>query len=297
MLSFSVIIPTYNSEKWIESCVNSLLNQNYDKSKIQILVVDDGSKDNLKQVMEQYKDEPSVQFIQKPNGQWGSVINYVRNNHLATNDIISILDADDMLLPDAFKVINNEIKDADIFVGSYRKWDGKKKRAFVHPYWFITTRTIKNKQKMNSPFCLPLIYFVKQEIFYQCHDLMEKVAYQDPDYISQLMSHANTLRFTWKSIGLYYYNRAGNSISQSWDDRRFNPEYNACLCCIKNDAQEIVSYRLNLKEFRKMCAQKQIKFEVPRKMRFSWYPFYIRWVYVLMHQCKFKKFFVIKDKH
>ncbi len=295
MLSFSVIIPTYNSEKWIENCVNSLLNQNYNKSKIQILVVDDGSKDNLKQVMEKYQNEPSVQFIQKPNGQWGSVINYVRNNHLATNDIVSILDADDMLLPDAFKIINNEIKDADIFVGSYHKWDGRKKKYLVHPYWFITTRTIKNKQRMNSPLCFPGAYFAKNEIFYKTHNLKEGIANQDPDYISQLTSHAEKIRYTWKGTSLYYYNRIGNSMSQKWDEKRFVNEYTACTACIKNNAQEIVSFHLNVKQFRKMCAQKQIKFEIPRKMR--WYPFYIRWVYVLMHQCKFKKFFVIKDKH
>ncbi len=296
MKSFTVIIPTYNSEKWIESCVNSLLNQDYDQDKIQILVVDDGSKDNIAEVMKQYQNNKAVQYIKKPNGQWGSVINYVRNNKIAKNDIISILDADDMLTPNAFKTINANIKDADLFVGSYRKWDGHKKRAWVHPYWFIWTRTIKNKQKMNSPFCLPLIYFVKKEVFYKTHDLMEGVAYQDPDYISQLIMHSNKLRFTWKSIGLYYYNRAGNSISQKWDDKRFAPEYNACARCIKNNAQEIVSYRLNLKQFRALCSQKGVKFKINRKMSFKWYPFYIRWIYVIMHNVKFKKYFRLEVK-
>ncbi len=296
MKSFSVIIPTYNSEKWIKSCVDSLLNQNYDLSKIQILVVDDGSTDNIAQIMQQYKDIKQVEYIKKPNGQWGSVINYVKHHHLAKHDFISILDADDMLLPNAFKIINKEVKDADVFVGSYRKWDGHKKCAHVHPYWFVLKRTITKRTSMNTPFCLPLIYFVKKEIFYNTLDLMEGVAYQDPDYISQLIKGSNKLRFTWKSIGLYYFNRVGNSISQKWTDKRFDAELNACLNCIRNDAQEIVSYRLNLKEFYNLCKNKNIKFNISRKMNFSWYPFYIRWVYKLMHATKYKKFFVMENK-
>lgn len=40
----SIIVPVYNVEKYLDQCVNSLINQTYDK--IEIILVDDGSKDN-----------------------------------------------------------------------------------------------------------------------------------------------------------------------------------------------------------------------------------------------------------
>ncbi len=295
MKSFSVIIPTYNSEKYIVNCINSLLNQNYDKSLIQILVIDDGSTDNTANIVKQtFKNNKIVEYHLKQNGQWGSVINYVRDNRLAKNDIISILDADDMLTNNAFNLINNKWKDADTFVGSFQKWDGTKKRIKVHPYWFIIKRRLINKQQMHSPFCLPLTYFTKNEIFYKTKPLMEKVAYQDPDYISQIINLSKILRFSWKVVGLYYFNRQGNSISQPWTDNRFDAELNACQQCIKNNAAEIVSYRLNLKYFKQMCEQKNIVFIINKKLKFKWYPIYIRPFYSLLHNLKFRKLFSLK---
>ena len=70
MKSFSVIIPTYNSEKYIVNCINSLLNQNYDKSLIQILVIDDGSTDNTANIVKQtFKNNKIVEYHLKQNGQ------------------------------------------------------------------------------------------------------------------------------------------------------------------------------------------------------------------------------------
>lgn len=294
MKSFSVIIPTYNSEKYIKSCIDSLLNQDYDISKIQIIVIDDGSNDDTSKIVKKnYCDINNVEYHKKKNGQWGSVINYARKNKLVKNDIVSILDADDMLTKNAFKTINNQWHDCDIFVGAFQKWDGHKKTKKVFPYWFLLKKTITNKNQMNSPFCLPLSYFAKKDIFYKVHDLTENVAYQDPDYISQLINNSKILRFTWKIIGLYYYNREGNSISQPWSDKRFHAELNACKQCIKNNAPEIVSYRLNLRDFKILCKSNNVKFNIDKKLSFKWFPFYIRWIYSLIHYIKFRKFFVL----
>lgn len=289
--SFSVIIPTYNSDKYIEKCIDSLLKQNYDLNLIQILVIDDGSIDNIVSVMQKYKNNKSVEYYRKQNGQWGSVINYVKNNKLAKNEFISILDADDFLDQNAYKIINEKVKEADIFVGSFKKWDGNKERKKIHPYFFIFKRKLTNKRQMNTPFCLPLTFFVRKEVFYKINDLTEGMAYQDPDLISQFMLNAKSLRFTRKTIGYYYFNRVNNSISQVWSEKRFEAELNACLKCISNDAQEIVSYRLNLKNFYQLCKNNEIKFEIKRKMKFSFFPWYFRIFYFLIHRTKYRKLF------
>ena len=55
--SISVIIPTYNQEKWIGRCLRSLLNQTMKRDAYEIIVVDDGSKDRTEFALELFHDE------------------------------------------------------------------------------------------------------------------------------------------------------------------------------------------------------------------------------------------------
>ncbi|MGL5205206.1 MAG: glycosyltransferase family 2 protein [Metamycoplasmataceae bacterium] len=291
--SFTIIIPTYNSSKTILDTLNSIALLDYDKSLIEILIIDDGSTDNVQPLIEErFKNILNIKYHLKSNGQWGSVINYVIDNKLANNDIISILDSDDFYTNDSFKIINKTIGTHDLFVGSFQKWDGIKKRMKIYPYYLLFKRKLTNKYQMNTPYCLPLIYFVKKEIFYQTTTITEGIACQDTDYASQLIKNSRSLIFSPKIIGLYYYNREGNSISQSWDYKRMMNDYIACEKAILNNAQEIVSYRLNQKQFRKELDKVQLKFEINRNFKFKYIPFAVRWIYWLIHFFVCRKYFI-----
>ena len=61
---FSVIIPIYNVESYIEKCVNSVIDQDY--KNIEILLINDGSKDNSKLICEKKdKEDSRIRFINK----------------------------------------------------------------------------------------------------------------------------------------------------------------------------------------------------------------------------------------
>ena len=53
-MKVSVIIPTYNGEEYLRTCLNCLLNQSY--RNIEVFLVDDGSTDNTKSIVKDYKD-------------------------------------------------------------------------------------------------------------------------------------------------------------------------------------------------------------------------------------------------
>ena len=53
----SIIVPTYNHEKYIARCIRSLINQNYQRSFYEIIVIDDGSTDNTIKILENFKDQ------------------------------------------------------------------------------------------------------------------------------------------------------------------------------------------------------------------------------------------------
>lgn len=95
--TISAIIPLYNTEKYIEQAIQSLLNQTI---KIdQIIVVDDGSTDNGAEIVKKY---PQIELIQKENEGLKKTLNCGLSH--ATGDFIGFLDADDRWKTDKLKV-------------------------------------------------------------------------------------------------------------------------------------------------------------------------------------------------
>lgn len=90
-IEISVIINTYNHERYIEKAVESVLDQTLDRKKFEIIVVDDGSTDNTSTLLNKY--EGKIQYIKKENGGQSSCLNVGLG--LAKGHIISFLDGDD----------------------------------------------------------------------------------------------------------------------------------------------------------------------------------------------------------
>lgn len=88
----SVIIPVYNVEKYIEKCMQSLLDQTY--TNFEALIVDDGSPDNSIAVAKSLVgNDPRFIFFEKENGGQGSARNLALDN--TKGDYIAFLDSDD----------------------------------------------------------------------------------------------------------------------------------------------------------------------------------------------------------
>lgn len=96
----SIIVPVYNVERWLPNCMSSLLGQNY--SKVEIILIDDGSKDRSGQLCDEYalKDE-RVKVIHKPNGGVASARNLGLDH--ATGKYVCFVDPDDCLNSEAIE--------------------------------------------------------------------------------------------------------------------------------------------------------------------------------------------------
>ncbi|MFC1498552.1 glycosyltransferase family 2 protein [Verrucomicrobiota bacterium] len=88
----SVIIPTYNSAKFVEESVKSALNQTYTNKEV--IVIDDGSTDNTKELLEKYKNK--IKYIFKENGGPASARNLGIKE--SSGEFIAFLDSDDVWL-------------------------------------------------------------------------------------------------------------------------------------------------------------------------------------------------------
>ena len=103
----SIILPVYNSEKYISTCIESLLKQTY--QNIEIIIVNDGSTDNTAKICENYKIKDSrIKFINKINGGICSA----RNEGLKyiTGKYLMFCDHDDIYLDNTVEIMVNAIK-------------------------------------------------------------------------------------------------------------------------------------------------------------------------------------------
>ena len=108
----SVIVPVYNVEKYLDRCVNSLLNQTYEN--IEIILVDDGSTDNSSEICNKWcKQDDRIRTFHKINGGLSSARNYGIKK--AKGKYITFVDSDDWIDENTFEIINEQKADMYIY--------------------------------------------------------------------------------------------------------------------------------------------------------------------------------------
>ncbi len=133
----SIIIPAYNAETYIRKTVESCLQQTY--PEVEIIVVDDGSKDYTAHLIERLGKE-RIRLIRKENGGPSSARNLGLDE--AHGDYILFVDADDWLEANACEVLVKEAEEqqADIVIFDYWEEHGRNSRRFhLYPEAFIMT--------------------------------------------------------------------------------------------------------------------------------------------------------------
>ena len=89
----SIIIPVYNVEKYVDKCIKSVISQSY--KNIEIIVVDDGSTDKSREIVDCYKKYKNVKVFHKENGGLSSARNYGLKH--ATGEWYAFVDSDDYI--------------------------------------------------------------------------------------------------------------------------------------------------------------------------------------------------------
>lgn len=116
----SIIIPVYNLENYIENCLNSLINQV--KNNVEIIIINDGSKDRSEEICQSYSVKYSyIRYYKQKNGG----VSNARNNGVkqAKGKYILFVDGDDWLLPNSLPEIMTKLKanDFDLICGDFIK--------------------------------------------------------------------------------------------------------------------------------------------------------------------------------
>lgn len=108
MPKISVIVPVYNVEKYIEKCLDSLVNQTL--KDIEIIIVNDGSKDNSDEIIKRYQEKyDNIIYLTKENGGLSDARNY--GIPYAKGEYIAFLDSDDYVECNIYEKMYNNAKE------------------------------------------------------------------------------------------------------------------------------------------------------------------------------------------
>ena len=114
-IKLSIIVTIYNREKYLEKCINSILNQTF--NSFELILVNDGSTDRSADICDKYANLDSrVRVIHKKNGGVSSARNVGIDN--SNGEYIGFVDSDDYIKDDMYEIMYTKAKEflADIVI-------------------------------------------------------------------------------------------------------------------------------------------------------------------------------------
>ena len=116
VVKISVIVPVYNVEKYLEKCLDSLVNQTL--KDIEIIIVNDGSLDNSQEIIDKYaKKHKTIKSYIKENGGLSDARNYGIKQ--ASGKYISFIDSDDYVKENMYELMYNKLEEKNLKVSDY----------------------------------------------------------------------------------------------------------------------------------------------------------------------------------
>ena len=212
MPKVSVIVPIYNVEKYLEKCINSLLSQTLED--IQIILVNDGSKDNSGNIAKEYEknNKDRVTYVEKENGGLSDARNY--GLKYATGDFVAFLDSDDYIEKNAYEeMYNKAIEENADYVECDFIWEFPNKTRVDKQYSY------KNKKEMLS-FVRVVAWnkLIKRQLITDNNlEFPKGLRYEDVEFTYKLIPFINKFAYVDKPF-IHYVQREG-SIANVQNER------------------------------------------------------------------------------
>ena len=166
---FSVIMPIYNTEEYLEEAIESIVNQDIGfLENVKLILIDDGSKDNSYEICQRYKDKfpNNIVALSKENGGQGSARNLGLEH--VDSEYITFLDSDDKLSLNALSVVYDFFSDhegeIDIVSIPLVFFDAREGDHILN-YKFKTERIVDLEKSPKYPQLAINSSFIKSEAF------------------------------------------------------------------------------------------------------------------------------------
>lgn len=242
---YSIIVPAYNVENYLERCINSVTEQKY--NNYEIIIVDDGSTDQTGDICDNIaKKNDKIKIIHKSNGGLSSARN--EGIKAASGDYFIFLDSDDFWVENNFLANINTITDNEdlIIFNSFKYFNenSKIKARFMLPNNF---NNLNHNEKMN--------YIIENNIYKACawdkiikasilkdNDILfpEGVLSEDMEWCGMVLDKVRKIS-VYPNI-VYAYRQRNNSISKSVSKKHLIDIYNQIYEGMKSKNQYVLNY-------------------------------------------------------
>ena len=196
MYKVSVIVPIYNVEEYIRKCLDSLVNQTL--KEIQIILVNDGSKDKSGEIAKEYAKmyRNKIMYLEKENGGLSDARNY--GIPYAKGEYIAFIDSDDYIEENAYEEMYNKVKKENSdyiecdFIWEYQSRNKIDRRL---EYWNLKemfknvrvvawNKLIKREIIIKNNLCFPKgLRYEDVEFTYKLIPYLTKVSYIDKPFV------------------------------------------------------------------------------------------------------------------
>ncbi len=238
-MKVSIIIPVYNTEKYLEKCLNSVTNQTY--QDLEIIIINDGSTDSSETIIKKYADKSQqIKYLKQKNaGQ-----SRARNNGLkaATGDLIVFLDSDDFLDTNMIsKLIKPFEEDKNIEL------------TFCNYYMYYSEdKIIKNQYFQNSISDLKKAYLIEppgpafkmyKKSLLKNFTFPEGIIYEDLACVPYLIAKAKKIAYIDEY--LYYYRQHTTSTinNHQYSNKKLDILKASALLCQKFNTKDLEEYQ------------------------------------------------------
>lgn len=232
-LRFSIVVPIYNVEKFLDQCITSVLSQSYDN--YELILVDDGATDNSGKICDAYALKNNhIRVIHKANG--GLVSARRAGVMAAKGEYIGYVDGDDWVSDNWLAEVNKVITEAQpdiVEYNAFKSTDGKNvEMKTSHFRGFFGEQDVKEKiipcmlcdrnQRFYTFGVLPAVWskIIKTDILRANLCSEDKITFGE-DVACIYNSVLDCKSFYGIDIPLYYYRQSSQSMTKAYDARRF----------------------------------------------------------------------------
>lgn len=276
MVKFSIIIPVYNIQDYIEECINSVLEQSY--KSYEIILVNDGSTDNSGRICEEFASKISgVKVIHKKNGGLSSARN--EGIKVANGDYLMFLDGDDFIKEEALKNLSEVIYDfpnIDLICGKFIKLSPSGNFQY-EKFQFPNVNRMSGVEGLTSFFKnIPIIMWsacrtIFKTSFFKENNFKfkEGITSEDLELIPKIYMKASSIAVCNKPFYIYRLGRS-ESIINTVNEKRFYDVINiikSYLEILENDKNKNFEF---IKFFKEQLANIYVRYllllnELPSK--------------------------------
>ena len=221
----SVIVPVYNAEKYLQKCLDSILEQTY--KNLEIIIINDGSTDNSGQICQEYeKQDDRIVYIEKEN----SGVSDTRNAGMdrMTGPYVTFVDSDDWLEPNYVKFLYEKLIEhqADIVVGNYTSFNESNSVFYFHTSADYYEKVYDNKsvipflydakELLKSALIVPWGKIYKKEIIANFRFPIDRIG---EDALFNLKALLGSKKVVYVNKSAYIYRVREGSLSNTWSDK------------------------------------------------------------------------------